>query len=145
MKCLKYQGNKKENSFCSVCKDNKNMINTSNIYSSPNYFTISIDRGNKNQELMNIPLTLENNIDISQYLENKLSPNKYELKSVVSISINENNKYACFGNSNIDNKWYLYNDENVNNIDFDNLKIIKLIFLVFYFINHLNKCAYNYY
>lgn len=121
------------------------MNTTSNIYSSPNYFIISIDRRNKNQELMNIPLTLENNIDISQYLENKLSPNKYELKSVVSISINENNKYACFGNSNIDNKWYLYNDENVNNIDFDNLKIIKLIFLVFYFINHLNKCAYNYY
>ena len=122
LKCLKHQSNKKENSFCSVCKDNKNMITTSNIYSSPNYFIISIDRGNKNQELMNIPFTLENNIDISQYLENKLSPSKYELKGVVSISINENNKYICFGNSPVDNKWYLYNDENVKNIDFNNFK-----------------------
>ena len=44
------------------------------------------------------------------------------MKGVVSISINENNRYVCFGNSTIDNKWYLYNDENVNNIDFDNFK-----------------------
>ena len=41
------------------------MHTTSNLYSSPNYLIISIDRGNKNQELMNIPFRLENNIDIS--------------------------------------------------------------------------------
>ena len=49
--------------------------------------------------------------------ENKNTPNKFELKGVLSISINENNKYVFFGKSPIDDKWYLYNDENVNDID----------------------------
>ena len=118
-KILEYQKEKKGNSFCQICKNVVSMKIERNIYSSPNYFIFTLDRGNNNQDLLKIPFTIENNIDISQFLEKKSAPNKFELISIVSISLNENNKYVCFGKSPVDNLWYLYNDENVNGINFE--------------------------
>ena len=118
-KILEYQKEKKGNSFCQICKNVVSMKIERNIYSPPNYFIFTLDRGNNNQDLLKIPFTLENNIDINQFLENKSAPNKFELISIVSISLNENNKYVCFGKSPVDNLWYLYNDENVNGINFE--------------------------
>ena len=49
-------------------------------------------------------------------MENKNSISKYDLIGIVSISIKENFKYVCFGRSPVDKKWYLYNDEKVNEV-----------------------------
>ena len=120
-KCLDFQKEKKEDSFCQVCKANKQMNIESKIYCSPNFFIFTLNRGNNtNNEALKIPFTIENNIDIGQFLENKEAYSKYELLGIVSISLNENNKYVYCGKCPVDNKWYLFNDENVNSIDFDN-------------------------
>ena len=115
--CLGFQRQKNQDSFCHVCqKYNKIQIYTS-IYSSPIYFIFSLNRGNPDQNLLNIKFLIEENIDISQFLENKKSFSKYELIGIVSISMKDNYKYVCFGKSPADKKWYLYNDEKVDNID----------------------------
>ena len=116
-KCLQYQSNKKENKFCQKCQIITQTEINSKIYSSPNYFIFLIEREKEGQSFNNILFNVEKNINIEQFLENKNTPNKFELKGVLSISINENNKYVFFGKSPIDDKWYLYNDENVNDID----------------------------
>ena len=115
--CLGFQRQKIQDSFCHVCqKYNKIQIYTS-IYSSPIYFIFSLNRGNPDPNLLNIKFLIEENIDISQFLENKKSFSKYELIGIVSISMKDNYKYVCFGKSPADKKWYLYNDEKVDDID----------------------------
>ena len=115
--CLGFQRQKIQDSFCHVCqKYNKIQIYKS-IYSSPIYFIFSLNRGNPDPNLLNIKFLIEENIDISQFLENKKSFSKYELIGIVSISMKDNYKYVCFGKSPADKKWYLYNDEKVNDID----------------------------
>ena len=116
-KCLQYQSNKKETIFCQNCQDNTLMEINSYIYSSPNFFIFLIERENEIQNINKTLFKIEKDINIEQFLENKNTPNKFELRGVISISTNENNKYVFFGKSPIDNKWYLYNDENVGDID----------------------------
>ena len=115
--CLGFQRQKIQDSFCHVCqKYNKIQIYKS-IYSSPIYFIFSLNRGNPDPNLLNIKFLIEENIDISQFLEYKKSYSKYELIGIVSISMKEKYKYVCFGKSPADKKWYLYNDEKVDDID----------------------------
>ena len=116
-KCLDFQSKKKKKLFCKNCKTYKDMDIFTNIYSAPNYFIFSLNRENKKINLLNILLMIENNIDLSQFIENKNYYTKFELQGIVSISLKENCKYVCFGKSPIDNQWYLYNDENVFNGD----------------------------
>ena len=93
------------------------MANVASKIYSPIYFIFSLNRGNFDTNLMKIPFKLEQEIDISKLLDNPQSYKKFELIGVVSISTAENKKYVCFGRSPVNYKWYLYNDENVNDID----------------------------
>ena len=111
--CLTFQSKKFQNSFCQKCGIYTQNQILSNIYSSPITFIFSLNRGNLDQNLLNINFIVEENIDISQFLENKRSYSKYSLCGIVSISRKENNKYVCFGKSPVDKQWYLYNDEMV--------------------------------
>ena len=120
-KCLEYQGYKKENSFCQMCQTNAFMEISSKIYSSPNFLIFLIERENSAQNLFNIPFIIEHQINIDLFLENKQTPSKFELRGILSISINENNKYVCFGKSPVDKRWYLYNDEIVGEFDENNV------------------------
>ena len=116
-KCLEYQSYKKDFSFCQRCCRNTAFEIYSKIYSSPNWLIFLIERENNGQNLLNIPFSLEKYINIQQFLENNQTPSKFELKGIVSISVNDNYKYVCFGQSPVDNNWYLYNDELVNDIN----------------------------
>ena len=111
LQCLTFQSKKYQNSFCQKCGTYTQNQILSNIYSSPITFIFSLNRGNLDQNLLNINFIVEENIDISQFLENKRSYSKYSLCGIVSISRKENNKYVCFGKSPVDKQWYLYNDE----------------------------------
>jgi ubiquitin C-terminal hydrolase len=111
LQCLTFQSKKYQNSFCQKCGTYTQNQILSNIYSSPIHFIFSLNRGNLDQNLLNINFIIEENIDISQFLENKRSYSKYSLCGIVSISRKENNKYVCFGKSPVDKQWYLYNDE----------------------------------
>ena len=111
LQCLTFQSKKFQNSFCQKCGIYTQNQILSKIYSSPITFIFSLNRGNLDQNLLNINFIVEENIDISQFLENKRSYSKYSLCGIVSISRKENNKYVCFGKSPVDKQWYLYNDE----------------------------------
>jgi ubiquitin C-terminal hydrolase len=113
LQCLTFQSKKFQNSFCQKCGIYTQNQILSNIYSSPITFIFSLNRGNLDPNLLNINFIVEENIDISQFLENKRSYSKYSLCGIVSISRKENNKYVCFGKSPVDKQWYLYNDEMV--------------------------------
>ena len=136
--CLNYQSEKIQNSFCQKCqKYNQSKINTS-IYSSPINFIFILNRGMPDQHLLNINFILEEKIDIGKFLENQKAYNKYELSGVVSFSVNEN-KYVCFGKSPVDNQWYLYNDDKVENTNINevlnnnnNMQYIPCILLYHY-------------
>ena len=114
--CLLFQSQKVQNSFCQICHNYKNFNINTRIYSSPFYFIFSLNRGNPDQNLLGINFLIQDEIDISPFLENKNSISKYDLIGIVSISIKENFKYVCFGRSPVDKKWYLYNDEKVNEV-----------------------------
>ena len=116
-KCLEYQSFKKDYSFCQRCHRNASFEIYSKIYSSPNWLIFLIERENNGQNLLNVPFSLEKYINIGQFLENNQTPSKFEIKGIVSNSINDNYKYVCFGQSPVDSKWYIYNDELVNEID----------------------------
>ena len=114
--CLLFQSQKVQNSFCQICQNYKNFNINTRIYSSPFYFIFSLNRGNPDQNLLSINFLIQEEIDISPFLENKNSISKYDLIGIVSISIKENFKYVCFGRSPVDKKWYLYNDEKVDEV-----------------------------
>jgi len=117
-KCLEFQTFKKEKFFCKNCGI-YNMTNiTTRIYTLPNYLVFSLNResANQNINLLNVPFIVEENIELSNYIEYNQSFSRYELQAIVSISMKDN-KYVCFGKSPVDHMWYLYNDEKCYNGD----------------------------
>ena len=117
LKCLEYQYKKTKNNFCQSCNNYQQMDIETKIFSSPLSFVFSIDRGNCDMNLMQIPFIVEQYIDINNYLEIKEAFHKFEIQGIVSISLGENNKYVCFAKSPVDKQWYLYDDGNVMNVD----------------------------
>ena len=91
---------------------------TTRIYTLPNYLVFSLNResANQNINLLNVPFIVEENIELSNYIEYNQSFSRYELQAIVSISM-QDNKYVCFGKSPVDHIWYLYNDEKCYNGD----------------------------
>ena len=124
--CLKYQYEEPKRPECQNCH-RKRFFVYSKIYSSPNIFLFLIDRGidfnlNKN-ELLKIPLIIEDHLDLEDFIEKKDTPTKFELIGIVSILI-KNKKYVSMCKSPIDNNWYNYNDEEVQQIE--HTKVIEL-------------------
>ena len=114
--CLNVQSHRNQKVFCYKCQKYTEFQINSRIYSTPVHFIFSLNRGNLDPNLLNINFIVEEKIDLSQYVENKMSNCKFELQGIVSISSNEQ-KYVCFGKSPVDKQWYIYNDDNVNNTD----------------------------
>jgi hypothetical protein len=117
-KCLEFQTFKNERFFCKNCRIYNMMNITTRIYTLPNYLVFSLNResANQNINLLNVPFIVEENIELSNYIEYNQSFSRYELQAIVSISMKDN-KYVCFGKSPVDHIWYLYNDENCYNGD----------------------------
>ena len=57
-------------------------------------------------------------IDLTNFIESKNRSMVYELTGIVSITKEQNNFiFVCFCKSPIDKQWYLYKDEEVQNIN----------------------------
>ena len=98
--------------YCKKCQNyNKTLIN-SKIYSSPNTFIFSLDRKNLDQNLLKIPFRVDEKLNLRNYVENKEAPVNYQLIGILSYYLNEQ-KYVSFCVSPVDKKWYVYNDEKV--------------------------------
>ena len=118
-KCLEFQRNKQQKSFCKKCGEYNMMMNITNgILSLPSYLVFSLNResSSTNINLLSVPFLVEEIIDLSNFIEIKDSFSTYELQGIVSICISQN-KYVCFGKSPVDHKWYLYNDDKYYNGD----------------------------
>jgi len=128
--CIRFQYEESEKTklfICQNCHKKKKYFVYSKIFSSPNIFLFLIDRGtdikqNKN-ELLKIPLIIEDQLDLDGFIENKETPTKYELIGIVSILIKDE-KYVSMCKSPIDNNWYNYNDEEIQKIE--HKKVIEL-------------------
>ena len=117
--CLQYsQQIKRENYYCENCRKFWFKFNMSKIYSSPNYFIFSLDRGNLDQNLLNVNFLVEDKINLNNFIELTNTPRLYELTGIVSIYMNEK-RYVCCCKSPVDNQWYYYDNENVSNVDFN--------------------------
>ena len=106
--------------FCKCCNQYFENITTKTIYSSPNIFIFFLDSllDSDNNSLKNVNFLLEKRINLIKFIENKLSPYNYELIGIIIHDIN-NNKYLAYCASPVDKNWYLYNDQNVNLLNFD--------------------------
>ena len=64
------------------------------------------------QNLMKIRFSIEERINLRNFIENQSAPSLYQLNGIVSIDKNSN-KYVSFCMSPVDKNWYSYNDENI--------------------------------
>ena len=117
--CLSfYQLPKQEQYYCESCRNYKNKLNLSKIYSSPNVFIFSLDRGNMDQNLLNVRFLVEEKINLMEFIENKAGPSFYELNGIVSIYMNQKRYVSCC-KSPVDQQWYYYDNEIVQKVDFN--------------------------
>jgi hypothetical protein len=136
--CLYYNSmGKNQKSYCNKCRKSTQMLVTSKIYSSPNTFIFLLNRGNMDPNLMKIRFQLEEKINIQQFIDLQNAISLYQLIGVVSIDLN-NKKYVSFCMSPVDHNWYLYKDEEIQQ-----LSIIQVLSLHNYSSQYI-PCILNY-
>ena len=116
--CLTYYQSKKTNlrAYCKLCNKNTLVDCASKIFSNPNIFAFSLNRGlingNFDDNLTDINFQLNEQIDLGNFVSENIQNSKYELTGIVSISRRLKN-YVSFCKSPIDNNWYAYDSENI--------------------------------
>ena len=120
--CLSYGSMPKQSkSYCYNCKSRAINYKQSRIYSPPNVFIFLLDRGiDFNQNYFHIPFKVEEKINLSNFVIKKNIPIHYGLTGIVSFNLQEQ-KYVSYCQSPIDNNWYLYNDEKVNLVFYEDI------------------------
>jgi ubiquitin C-terminal hydrolase len=119
--CLQYYNSERlQNLICEKCKRKTDHTGITTIYCSPNNFIFSLDRKDLDQNLLNIQFNIEEKININNFVYNKGCLTQYQLIGIVSYSTTEN-KYVSFCMSPVDSQWYMYNDENVQMIQLNQI------------------------
>ena len=145
--CLQYYTLiNKDTKFCHNCKMLNPMKKISNLFSTSDLLLFILDKGNS-ENFNFIPFDLEEKIDCSNFIESQLSPSKYELFGLISATIKlDDYKYVCFCKSQIDKKWYYYDNEIIEETQIDLLinlndgtQYIPLILLYKSLWNKVNK------
>ena len=117
--CLTYYRNIKSNlkAYCKSCNKNTIVDCGLQIFSNPNIFVFSLNRGLINgsvdDRLADVKFQLDEKIDLNNFVENKQTNKQYELRGIISISHRLEDNYVSFCKSPVDNNWYLYDSENV--------------------------------
>ena len=109
--------------WCDFCSKGAWKEIISNIFSTSYILIFSLNKGDlENNDLLNKTFYIEEKIDLSNFIENKNSPMQYELFGIASVTMeNNNNIYVSFCKSPVDNNWYLYNDENIQSIQLNDI------------------------
>ena len=84
-------------------------------YSDNTGYTIlarGLINGNFDSNLTSINFQLNDQIDLNNFDDNKQISKRYELKGIVSISLQLNN-YVAFCKSPVNNNWYYYDSEKI--------------------------------
>ena len=125
--CLDTYTTEKEVTFyCQKCQQYQKMLVLSKINSINKNIIFLLDRGDDiNNELLNIKFKIEEKIDLSKYISDEQSPKKFELAGIISIDLDNNNKFVCDCKSPIDKKWYNFDDVKVEFNFEDTEKVIE--------------------
>ena len=119
--CLEYYTEDKfQKLICQKCGQKSKITNKTSLYSSPNIFIFYLDRQNLDNRYLQIPFKINEEINISNFLEKKETPSQYKLTGILSYMMNQK-KYISFCMSPNDNKWYVYNDEKIESIEITNV------------------------
>ena len=110
---------KQEYKLCEKCGLEQWHVFSKNIFELPKILVISLNRGEMEQNLLNIPFCIEKNINLSNFAKNG---KQYELIGIVSIYMSKK-KYICCCRSPVDLNWYYYEGENVNKYPLDTIII----------------------
>ena len=117
-----------DKNYCCICKQLYDSEFTSRIYSSPNVLILILTRGNDNR--CNIKLDFTETLNLTQFVEVKDSHQIiYNLYGVITLVEQSESKthFIAFCKSPINNKWYKYNDANVNPVEDVQKEIINSI------------------
>ena len=119
--CLKfYKIPKIKKKYCYFCKGYNEVTTTTQIYSSPNIFIflLNLENYTDDKDYDNINFIIEKNINLGNFIENKIGPLKYELNGIVFLD-EKRKKYITICQSPVDLQWYFYDDEIVEMIEYE--------------------------
>ena len=113
--CLQYYNSQKpQKFFCNNCQKYTNSKINTIIFCTSNIFIFSLDRNNLENNYIKIPFMIDEHINLIDYVENnnKDIPLKFQLIGIISFYKSQD-KYVSFCKSPVDNHWYVFNDEKI--------------------------------
>jgi hypothetical protein len=123
--CLKNEtiGNNKSIKFyCDICKNyivSNKVLYQFYLLGDKLIFLIERKETKGNEYKQNIPLKINEKINLEEYAYSKGIHFNYELIGIISSDIGQN--YICFLKSYYNKKWYSYNDENTEEKKLDEI------------------------
>lgn len=118
--CLNYFLSPKDRDiFCPNCQRINKTNVISRIYNCPNVL-IFLLRENIEEQSSLLKFKIEKKINLKGYIQDQNTSGDLELIGIISIF---GTIYVSFCKSPIDNKWYIYKDEEVNLIEIDEVVI----------------------
>ena len=137
--CIQYASENQilYNTYCKYCNKKNNKDVKSTIYMSQNVLILllrEIEKTKNIEDMINndIQIQIENDIDLSDLVENENSFKKYTIHGLILYDL-EKNEYFAYCVSPIDGNWYKYTDgdiqpvKNKNFIRQINYKILPVI------------------
>ena len=111
--------------FCNLCKQNSESIYGNKILTLPNILIMILNRGKAN--IYNVNLNFTQEINISNYVLNANEPYIYSIYGVITHlgQSGESGHFVASCKSQVDNKWYRYNDSMVSIINDFNSEILN--------------------
>ena len=116
--------------YCDSCKTNSNCIIYKNLIDGPKILIILLNNGNGKS---NFKFNFPDKLNLNNFIQNKNTGLLYELIGLIT-QIDLGNIYIAFCRDPLTNKWYKYNDININEVkDFQNEVInSKIPSILFY-------------
>ena len=117
---------------CNYCKMMNNAYYLTKLYTASNILIIILNRGKGLQYKVN--LNIDEEINISKYIENNESPFCFSLIGAIihyGNSGQDGHFFAICKNKN-NGKWYKYNDSIVSESNFNEIKSIGIPYVLFY-------------
>ena len=117
--------------FCQNCMKLTDSDVISKIYLTPPYLIIHLDYG-KNNKYAPKEIIFEEFIDLTGFTVNECTKRNYNLIIVNSFSYSQKNFMTFVKNPFIENNsWFVFNDINISETTFENLKKSKPVFLIY--------------
>ena len=118
--------------YCNMCKGQTNAWQYNALYSAPDYLIINLNRGKG--KMFNVPITIEENININIFVEAKVDNNQYKLISVITHigQPGTSGHYIAFCFLEKEGAWFKFNDSMVTRSSFNEAATFGDSYVVIY-------------